>query len=369
MVYLGILLGQLFLSILLGTSVTYGADHTKAPEGLFIWGKDLSGLTQEEASRVLKDEIPKAVVYEEKVFPLELTRTYEELENWVADQHSPATGRWITDAFEYMRGLTQTPESPQKLNQDEILPQLQELTQIINREGKPAHLSYENGELIVEKGIDGARLNLEASWETLRQSQGNQPVPLSVELTDVQPTTTELQRVKDKLGDYTTYFDPNYKERVNNVKLAAKAFDGLIIPPGGEFSFNETVGERTREKGYLPAPVIVDNKIVLDDGGGICQDSSTLYRAVLQANLKILERTTHSLPITYVPVGQDATVAYGLLDFRFRNDTQGYILISARTGTDWIRVQVFGVSDTKHPKLIAPDGYPVKPEAWVKNSK
>ena len=367
--FLAILLGQLFLSILVGSSVTYGAGHTKAPEGLFIWGKDLSGMTEKEAFGILKNEIPSAVVYEEKILPLELTRTYLELEDWVANQYSPKTGQWLTDAFEYVKRLTQTPESPQTLNKDEILPQLEGFSRITNRQGKPAHLTYEEGELVLEKGLDGATLNVEASWEALRQSQGNQPVTLKVDKNEVHPTTAEFQPVKDNLGDYTTYFNPLLKERLNNVQLAAKAIDGLILPPGGEFSFNETVGKREKARGYLPALMFVDNKVVSDDGGGICQDSSTLYHAIRQANLKVLERNSHSLPVAYVPVGQDATVAYGLLDFRFRNDTQGYLLISARTGSNWIRIRVFGVADDKHPKLSAPDGYPIKPEDWVKDPK
>lgn len=368
-IFLAILLGQLFLSILLGTSVTYGAGHTKAPVGLFIWGKDLSEMTEAEMSGALKKEIPSAVVYEEQVFPLELTATYKEVDNWVANQYASATDHWITDAFEYMKRLNQTPEAPIKFKQAEIIPQLQEFSRSINRQGKPAHLTYENGQLVLEKGSDSATLNLEASWEALGQSQGNQPVPLIIDRIEVHPNTIEFQQVKDTLGDYTTYFNPNLKERVNNVELAAKALDGLLIPPGGEFSFNETVGVRAKEKGYLAALMFVDNKVVSDDGGGICQDSSTLYHAVRQANLQILERHSHSLPVAYVPVGQDATVAYGLLDFRFRNDTQGYLLMSARTGSNWIRVRVFGVSDTKHSILNAPDGYPIKPEDWVKDPK
>lgn len=363
------LLGQLFLSIFVGTSVTYGAGHTKAPEGLHVWGKDLSGMTEKEAFGILKNEIPSTVVYDEKILPLELTQTYLELENWVANQYTPRTGQWLTDAFEYVKRITQTPESPQTLNKDEIIPQLEAFSRMTDRQGKPAHLTYEDGELVLEKGSDGATLNVEASWEALRQSRGNQPVPLIIDKNEVHPTTAEFQRVKDKLGDYTTYFNPLLKERVNNVQLAAKAIDGSVIPPGGEFSFNETVGKREKARGYLPALMFVDNKVVADDGGGICQDSSTLYQVIRQSKLQILERNSHSLPVAYVPVGQDATVAYGLLDFRFRNDTQGYLLISARTGSNWIRIRLFGEADDKHPKLSAPDGYPIKPEDWVKDPK
>lgn len=367
-VFVTILASQLFLSTVLGTSVTYGVGHDKAPQGLNVWGKDLSGLPQEEALKRLENEIPSAVVYGEEVYPLEVTQTRQDLADWLRYQYDPATGNKIRDVFEYIKRLSISPDIPEKFNKDEVFPQLQTLSRI-NQPGKPAQLSYEKGELVVSEGIFGAKLDVEASWEALRQSQGGQPVPLVAEAIEVHPTTAELQRVKDPLGDFTTYFNPNLKERTNNVRLAAQAIDGLLIPPGEEFSFNDMVGKRERATGYLPAIVFIDNKIALDDGGGICQDSSTLYHAVRQAHLEILERNTHSLPVSYVPVGQDATVAYGLLDFRFRNNTQDYLLISARTGSNWLRIRIFGVADSEHPVLSAPDGYPIKPEDWIRDPK
>lgn len=364
-----LLFGQLLLSILLGTSVAYGAGHDKAPEGLMVWGKNLSGMSQAEAFASLKESIPAEVVYEEEIFPLELSQSYQDLESWLSGQYTPMTGNWLTDSFEYIRRLALTPESPQKLNKDEIYPQLEKLSRNINRSGYAAQLSYGEGKLLVKEGAGARSFNIEASWEALQQSQGQEPVALIVEAADIHPTAAELNRVKDTLGDYTTYFAPYFKERVNNIQLAAKALDGVVIPPGEEFSFNESVGERLPEKGYLPALMFVDNKTVADDGGGICQDSSTLYQAARQANMQILEKHSHSLPVAYVPFGQDATVAYGLLDFRFKNNTQGYLLLSARTGTNWIRVRIFGVADADHHKLVAPDGYPIKPDDWSKDPK
>lgn len=147
------------------------------------------------------------------------------------------------------------------------------------------------------------------------------------------------------------------------------AINNILIPPGEIFSFNGVVGERKDFAGYLPAIVYINQSMVNDNGGGICQNSSTLYQAVRQASLLIEEKHTHSMPVSYVLKGQDATVYYGQLDFRFRNDTQGYLLISARTGENWLRIQLFGLADDQHPALSNPEGYPRSPLDWHKDPK
>jgi putative cell wall-binding protein len=129
------------------------------------------------------------------------------------------------------------------------------------------------------------------------------------------------------IAEYTTYFDPNQVNRTENIRLSAKALDGKRLAPWERFSFNGSVGERTAEAGYKEAMIIEGKEFVLGLGGGVCQVSSTLYNAVSIAGLEILERHAHSLEITYVPYGQDATVAYGVLDFRFRNNTDNSLLI------------------------------------------
>lgn len=129
------------------------------------------------------------------------------------------------------------------------------------------------------------------------------------------------------IAQYTTYFDSSQVNRTVNIQLAAKAIDGKMLAPGERFSFNETVGERTAEKGYKEAIIIEGDVFTPGLGGGICQVSSTLCNAVLLANLEIMERHPHSLPISYVPPGQDATVAWPVLDFKFRNSSGSYLLI------------------------------------------
>ncbi len=143
-------------------------------------------------------------------------------------------------------------------------------------------------------------------------------------------TTVKLNlTVKEPLpiAQYTTYFDASQINRTVNIRLAAKALDGKRLAPGERFSFNGSVGERTAEAGYKEALIIEGDVFTPGLGGGICQVSSTLYNAAILANLEILERHHHTLPISYVPPGQDATVAYPILDFKFKNTTGANLLI------------------------------------------
>jgi vancomycin resistance protein YoaR len=141
---------------------------------------------------------------------------------------------------------------------------------------------------------------------------------------------------------YSTKFDPSKADRVQNIKTACIALDNSLIYPGQSFSFNTWVGPRVTEAGYKEAPVIFMGKLVPGVGGGICQVSSTLYNAVLLSNLKIVQRFNHSLPINYVPLGQDATVVYGGIDFIFENANPNPILIVAKVESPFVTVAILG---------------------------
>jgi putative cell wall-binding protein len=143
------------------------------------------------------------------------------------------------------------------------------------------------------------------------------------------------------IAQYTTYFKVSEVNRTENIRLAAKALDGQLLAPGERFSFNERVGERTAEAGYKEALIIEGDVFTPGLGGGICQVSSTLYNAVMLAHLEIVERHPHSLPISYVPPGQDATVAYPYLDFKFRNSSKEYLLIRSFVKGDALTFQFF----------------------------
>lgn len=152
----------------------------------------------------------------------------------------------------------------------------------------------------------------------------------------------EDQKVTGLLARYTTRFDPSQSERTENVRVATKALDMTTVKPGDTFSFNNIVGERTVAGGYKDAFIIVDGKFVPGLGGGICQVSSTLYNVGLLANLSVVQRSNHDLAIAYVPLGQDATVAYPDLDLKFNNNSGGYLLLRAWTTSNTVTIELYG---------------------------
>ncbi|WP_241494365.1 VanW family protein [Bacillus coahuilensis] len=155
-----------------------------------------------------------------------------------------------------------------------------------------------------------------------------------------------LLRLHEKyISHYETYFNPHNLSRKQNILLASQALNNQVIFPGEHFSFNEAVGKRTKQKGYLPAPVIIRGKIYTGIGGGICQVSSTLFNSVDLAGMEIIERYSHSRRVPYVPPKRDATVSWDGPDFIFKNSTRQPILIQAKVTSGTLRITIYSSED------------------------
>ena len=146
-----------------------------------------------------------------------------------------------------------------------------------------------------------------------------------------------------KLGTSTTIYDSTNFNRSTNIDIACERINGTILEPGETFSFNKVVGERTSKNGFKEALIYNGGEVDYGLGGGICQISSTLYNAVLKANLEIVERKNHSMTVSYLPIGQDASVSYGSVDFKFTNSRTYPIKIVATAKAGVITVSVLGV--------------------------
>ena len=149
---------------------------------------------------------------------------------------------------------------------------------------------------------------------------------------------------QDVLGECETKHNTN-ENRNTNLRLLCQALDGHIVQPGETFSYNEVVGERTAEKGYLPAPAYSGRGLVDSIGGGVCQGSTTLYNCVLLADLEVVFRACHGAKVTYVPAGLDAAVNYLTTDFKFRNQYSFPVKIKAEVSDGFVRMKLLGTDE------------------------
>ena len=228
---------------------------------------------------------------------------------------------------------------------------VQELAGAIKRPPVNASAVWHDGRVEVTPGHSGEVLDSDGAVAQITQAilvplnDRQAPpdvVPLPCRETPPRITTDALREVDTVLGSYSTSYASSSANRANNVVEAAKTINHTIVMPGETFSFNKTVGPRSEDTGFLEAPVIVHGKMETGIGGGICQVSTTLYNAVLLANLQIVTRNHHSLPSHYVPTGLDATVSYGTLDFRFRNSSTAPVVIESQQGGGRLMMRVLG---------------------------
>lgn len=159
------------------------------------------------------------------------------------------------------------------------------------------------------------------------------------------------------LGSASTPLGDSSAERTGNIALAASRIDGTILLPGDRFSFNEVVGRRTAEAGYLAAPTLVYGSREAVVGGGICQLATTVYNAALLSDLKMLERHRHATTVPYCPPGQDATVSWGSKDLAFQNSLAQPVRIQAGVEDGMVMVRFFG-------EQSLPDEIHLETEEW-----
>lgn len=205
--------------------------------------------------------------------------------------------------------------------------------------------------------MDGTRKILEETWRLNAGTfQDTRKVETKAAISIREPgiTGAELEKmgVEEIISSFSTIIAPNGYSRFHNIKLATSHLHYFLLAPEEVFSFNEVVGQITREAGYLDAPIILRGKLVDGVGGGVCQVSTTLYNAVLLANLPIVERHHHSMPVAYVPLGRDATISYDYLDLKFKNNRPHYILFGMEITGSNLRISLFGQSLEKEISII-----------------
>lgn len=216
-----------------------------------------------------------------------------------------------------------------------------------------------NGKLVVNDSVNGKDVNIEEMDSLIKTAIDNDinddltsnTITVNVPVKEITPSVTkqELASINGVIGSFTSDYSFNSTDnRATNVELALKAINGTVLMPGESFSFNNIVGERTGARGYKNAATFVGNQVVDGLGGGICQVSTALNRAVIKAGLTPTERHNHSLKASYSDYGLDSAVAWGYLDYKFTNTYETPIYIQATTnGSRVMTINIYGNTEDK----------------------
>lgn len=219
---------------------------------------------------------------------------------------------------------------------------------------EPEYIMDENGTVYVTESSVGVSFDMDEALKLMEEHTAEGEVYLiPCEVKKPAHTKEELEKAlfRDTLGTYKTNYASSSANRCSNIALATGSINEMILMPGDVFSFNNALGERTTARGYKSAGAYVAGETVQQVGGGICQVSSTLYNTVLLSNLEIVERRSHQMTVSYVPMGRDATVNWGTTDFRFKNNTEYPIKLVGKIEGKSVTLSIVGTETIENKKV------------------
>ncbi len=203
--------------------------------------------------------------------------------------------------------------------------------------------------------VNGVDLSIpleEAKTKIENATESEITIPLKITTPKVTTNQIGTEAFPNRLGTFTTYFSTADGNRTSNIKLATRKINGVVLMPGETFSYNKVVGKRTAAAGFKSAHAFSGGKVVDEIGGGICQVSSTLYNTVLLANLQIVERRNHHFNTGYVKPGTDATVAWGGVDFKFKNSRNYPIKIVGSVSGGSVKIDIYGLKQENEYDVV-----------------
>lgn len=233
----------------------------------------------------------------------------------------------------------------------------------IDKEPVNAKFEMENGRAKIFVGsIPGKKLNIPQSENEIARTLINNKNSVQLIIDNIQPAIS-LEKINslginNLLSRGESDYGKSSSARITNIKVGIAKFNGLIIKPGEEFSFNSHLGEIDAANGFKPELVIKSGGVVSEYGGGLCQVSTTLFRAAILSGLPITERKPHSFPVQhYNPQGFDATIYPGITDLKFVNNTSNYILIQSKLSGSKVIFELYGTSDNRKVIMDGPYQY------------
>lgn len=316
------------------------ADETDTiSKNVYIGGVNVSGMTEEQATKAVEEKLGKGTGgnYTVKIGDETTTATAEDFGmEWtnrevVHEAMEVAKGGNLIKQYKDKKDLQVEPKNFEVAyapNEQAVKTYVEKLAEEYNRDAEEGDITFANGYPEVTGGETGIAVNVDQSVSSIMKALEGDGTELTVVAEVQKPSVTkeELSQVKDVLGTATTYYGSSY-ERNTNVEVGASKINGTLIMPGETFSVTAAVTPFNADNGYYPAPSYESGQVVDTYGGGICQVSTTLYNAVLKAELQVDERHNHTMLVSYVDPSKDAAIAEGLMDFIFTNNTDAPIYI------------------------------------------
>ncbi|MDV4151872.1 VanW family protein [Clostridium sp. AL.422] len=322
-----------------------------------VYGVNIGGLNKDEATALLEEKLPSVIMDKKlKVIVGEksIELTYDTL-NPTYDVQGI-----VDEALEYGKdkGLfarnslikgDKTIELGAEIKYDEeaLIAFEDKVLEEINVEPKNASININSGNITITPEESGKTIDKNELHNKLIENINGDPskeVELTFELKEQEANikSADLEKITGRISSYSSNYTNTGDGRVRNMEIAAETINGTIVMPGEEFSYNALIGDTTPDKGYEKANTYIGNKIVPDYGGGICQVSTTLYRAVMRANIRSTERMNHSLTVSYSEPGLDATVANGVIDYKFVNTYDFPIYIQGYVSGGVVNFSIYG---------------------------
>ena len=347
--------GSLLLAICLlamASSMTVCAAGETILKGVSIDKLDVSGMTREEALAALESyeknlggqSIKLGIgdnVIEAKLSDLGVTFDNEDL---VDEAIGVGRAGNIVKRYKDQKDLQHSGKTfplSWQTNEDTVRTYVENNCTKYDKKAQNASLTRENGAFNFVAGTEGLELNVDSAVRTISDylenswtSDNTEVLNLETQVTEPEGSAEELANIKDLLGSFTTSFSTSGSNRCKNVSSGASHINGTVLYPGEEFSAYETVSPFTEANGYAMAGSYLNGEVVDSMGGGICQVSTTLYNAVLRAELNVTERSPHSMTVHYVDLSEDAAIAGTYKDFKFVNSTEYPIYIEGYTTSD-----------------------------------
>lgn len=356
------IIGCIGVLILAGTvgalaNGVFGNDN-KICDGVKISGISVGGLTKKEAEEKIANHIEKlenrqiTIVIDDEE---QIETTAKEL-GFVCDENDT-----VDKAYELGRGgnffsrfkaLSDSDKTQYNftysIDEDVLQKYVEENCKKYDVSAKNSKLKLVSGKFKATKSRNGREVQVEDTValisHDLAKDVSEKPLEVSavVQVKKAKYTKEQVAKCKDLLGSYSTSYATSTAARANNVKVAANYINGTIIYPGKTFSVIKTIKDRTEENGYQSAPEYSSGKVVEGIGGGVCQVSTTLYNAVINAELEVVERSPHSMVVSYVDVSRDAAIAGDYKDFKFKNNTDVPVYIAATADGATLSFRIYG---------------------------